>query len=205
MRIGSGRWSRRILRGMGIAAVSASTLLCQDSLQHSTTALVRQEWGSIAEDACSKLKPLESKTASLHLVSSSNASLAENAFLVALQKRGFATYVRKERAPSEVLLTVSILTDDIEFVQLRRDSFARSVQLEAEVRAEYPGDAPAEILGVFKRVARDTVAQKDENVALRGAEAAGGEESSLFQRIVGPLVILGSSILVVYLFFTVRS
>ncbi len=205
MRIDFGTWSHRILVWIGITTSGVSFLFPQDSLQQSTPSLIRQGWGSIAEDACGKLRPVQSKTASLSIIAASNVSLAENAFLAALQKKGFETFVRRDRAPSDVLVTVDVLTDDVAFVQLRQDSFARSVHLEAEVRAEYPGDTPAEILGTFKRVVQDTVAHKDDSAALHGVGMAGGGESSLVQRIVAPLVILGSSILVVYLFFTVRS
>lgn len=204
-RMGPRTWRHRVFDCIGVLGLGAATLASQDAERPSSSMIVRQQLGSIADEACDKAQLVPKSVVAVSVEARRNGSLAENSFLAALQRKGFETYLRRDRDSADVLVKVVVLTDEVVFAQIRRDAFARTVQTEVEIRTEFSGNKSAAVLGLFKRVSRDTVGQKDVEISLSGSGTTADEESSFFQRLAGPLVVLASGILVVYLFFTVRS
>jgi len=198
-------WRHRILESVGILGLFAGTLACQDGERPSTPLVIRQLFGSIADEACDSAKFVPAEPVLLSVASGKNRNLVENAFVEALQRRGVKTWLKKDPDSSGALLTVNVLADRVGFNQVRHDAVARTVRTEVEVRAEYRDERPVKLLGVFRRELRDTVSQQEADHYALGVGSVADEESTTFQRLVGPLIVLATGIIVVYLFFTVRS
>ncbi len=198
-------WRNRVLASLVYLGLVAVTLGSQTLERPSTTLVIRQQFGSIATEASDSVRLAPGSSVSLSVVAAKDRSLAENAFIDALRHKGVGTWVAGNRDSSDALLTVNVLTDKVGFEQLRHDVFARTVETEVEVRAEFRTDRPAQALGIFRRMLRDTVSQQEADLYPRFGGAVSDEESGFFQRLISPLVVLACGMVVVYLFFTVRS
>jgi hypothetical protein len=132
----------------------------------------------------------------------SSRSLVENAFLDLLARRGFRAHlVGAQKAPHNIL-QVTVLDQSVRYSGLSTGDYRREVQTAIEARRYGPDSASTEYIGLFKRQNVDTVAfREDTGLARQGVE----QERSLFDRLVGPVLLIGGVFLVVYLFFTVRN
>ncbi len=191
--------------GVGSLVLFAGALTGQPGERPSTLNIVRQQFGSIADQACDSVKLAPASGVALAVVAAKDRNLVENAFVGALQRKGVKSWLAKDRDSSEVVVTVSVLTDKVGFEQLQHDMYARTVWTELEVRADFRSDRPAQDVGIFSRTMRDTVSQQETEQYARFGGSVPDEESTVFQRLLAPLVVLGCGIIVVYLFFTVRS
>jgi hypothetical protein len=135
----------------------------------------------------------------------SERELVENAFVKSLQNRGFRPFLKPMRDSLAINLRIAVLNDRARFKEIAQSSYERIVQTELEARTERDNGESLSYLGIFHRVTSDTVSSKDMEVPVQHRGDVGDEDATLFQKVVGPLIVLASGILVVYLFFTVRS
>lgn len=175
------------------------------SQERSTAMIIRQQFASIADEVVQKLQPAHNANVGITVEANRYRSLAENAFLQSLQQKGYSASLGRGRDSDEAVLDVNVLTDQVAFEGIGQRGYARTVQTGIEARVEYPKMDSAAVLGLFQRISRDTVAQRDPGIPVTSGALSYDEESSIFQRFLGPLIVLASSIVVVYLFFTVRS
>lgn len=167
--------------------------------------VVRQQLGSIAEEVVGKLEFAANSSVSVSVRPSATAGVAEDAFVEALQHRGYRAYVRPTADSAGFGLHLSVLTDGAQFREIGTSAFERTVRTELEARAERSDGEVIAVLGIFRRAYSDTVTAKDAQNLVPRQGAGGGEDATLFERFIGPLIVLASGIMIVYLFFTVRS
>lgn len=180
-------------------------LLSQGVPQSSTALLVRKQLQEIADEVVAKLNAEPRMRVTVSAESQHPATLAQNAFLEALQRKGFQPFLGIGGDSVLPALTISVLNDKVAFEDVGSKSFLRTVELELEARIEFGLSKPAQYLGTFWRFARDTVQEREPEYMPSSRSNLHDDDSSTFQRIFGPLIVLASSVLVVYLFFTVRS
>jgi len=176
----------------------------QDLPRPSTTMVARQQWGTLAEEIVAKLSVPINTGIWLTIRPASDSGLAQNAFLDALVRRGYAASLTP-RDSADVKLTVTVLTDQAFFKEIGPSLYQRSVQADAEARTEANNGKTIAVLGTLHRAVTDTVAFREGGVLLTRSMENADENATLFQRIVGPLVVLASGVVIIYLFFTVRS
>jgi hypothetical protein len=177
----------------------------QDVSRPSTAMVLRQQMGSIADEVVGRLQLVAGSAVALTIEPGSQKDIAENAFAGSLQRKGFRPFTKMMRDSSGITLKVSILTDRAQFRELGQKQFERTVQTDVEVRSEKSDGESLDAFGMFHRSISDTVSSRDvEMTPFRQGDGL-DEETTFFQRLIGPLIVLASGIIVVYLFFTVRS
>jgi hypothetical protein len=177
----------------------------QEVTSPSTVMIVRNQLGSIAEEIVDKLQIAANSSVILVVQANSEWGLAENAFVKSLQNRGFRPFLKPMRDSSAVNLKITVLNNRAQYKETSQHAYERIVQTELEARTERDNGESLSYLGIFHRVSSDTVSSKDVEVTVQHRGDVGDEDATLFQKVVGPLIILASGIIVVYLFFTVRS
>jgi hypothetical protein len=167
----------------------------------SCTSVVRTQLQSIADEVISQLK-LDTKVRVALLVDGEEPhSLAENAFVEALQKSGFAqviSTVKKE----EQIIHVSILGVDIKVRELETKFSERTIRTTLEARTISGLNSETHFLGKFQRETKDT-AQVFSFIQL--GTFAKEEDAGVMQRLLTPFIVIGGAVVIIYIFFTVRS
>jgi hypothetical protein len=198
-------WQIRLMSTLVGLGTYASSSASQDVPHLSTAMVLRYQLGSIAEEVVGKIQ-LEAKSAVVVSVQPyARRNLAENAFVESLQNRGYRPILKREVDSAGINLIVTVLNDHAQFKEIGQKAYERTVQTELEARTERNDGESIAYLGIFHRVSSDTVSAKDVEVPLPVHGNGVDEEATFFQRLVGPFIILASGIIVVYLFFTVRS
>lgn len=170
----------------------------------SATLVLRSQAASIAEESISKFE--QSMTGvdrvGIRVEGGSARSLIENAFLELLNRRGLrGTLLGTQGNPGDVIHVI-VLDQSVRYFGLSSGEYKREIQTALEARAASGDSSSVQYLGMFKRQDIDTVAFREEG-ALVGIPRDG--ERTLFDRLLGPVILIGGAFLVVYLLFTVRN
>ena len=170
----------------------------------SGTLVLRSQAGGVAEEALGKLdaslKGLDQ--ISLNVEGGSARALVENAFLELLTRHGIHTSLQPAQGVGKRVLQVTVLEQGVRYVGLSTGEYRREVRTSVEAR-DLPRDSSSmQYLGIFSRVDVDTVAFREE---IGISPLARESERTLFDKLVGPVLLIGGAFLVVYLFFTVRN
>lgn len=195
-------------RLVGVLLLSGTwvgTAASQGMTHPSTATVIRQQWESLAQEVVDKLTLAPHTKIALWVQPVADSVSAQNAFLENFLHRGYAPTLNPTKDSDEVKLTVAVLTDRTQMKEIAKDTYQRTVQTDIEPRTERSNGQSVEVLGVFHRALVDTVSAQEAALPLPTPSASGNEDATLFQRVVGPVIVLASSIIVVYLFFTVRS
>ena len=128
-------------------------------------------------------------------------TLAENAFIEALQKRNYVSMVTDTVSANQIL-HVFFISAEIKLRELDAKLSERNIRTTLEVRMVKGAEREVRILGTFHRETRDT-AQVFATELLPTVQK--NDETRIFQRMITPFIIVGGAIVIVYLFFTVRS
>jgi hypothetical protein len=198
-------WHFRLVGAIALAAAGTMSAGAQTSANASTSLIVRQQLGSIAEEVVGKLGLPDGSGVILEIQPEAKGDLAANAFLEVLQHRGYRGFLHGANDSAAAKLDLNLLTQSARFDEIGTNTFLRTIQTGVEARIEVPAQNRASVLGMFHRSERDTVSQRDADLTMVSVRNTNGEDVSLLQRVVAPLIVLTSGILVVYLFFTVRS
>jgi hypothetical protein len=191
-----------ILVGLGTYAGSAAS---QDVSHPSTAMVIRNQVGSIADEIVGKLQLTSGSVVTVSVQPAAKRDLAENAFIESLQNRGCRPLLNHQPDSAGFALVVSILTDRAQFKEIGPKAYERIVQTDLEARTERAKGDSVAYLGVFHRLYADTVSAKDVEVPVPAHGDGADEHATFFERLAGPFIVLAGGILVVYLFFTVRS
>lgn len=198
-------WQIRLMSTLVGLGTYASSAASQDVPRPSTAMVIRNQLGGIAEEVVGKLQ-LEAKSAvAVFVQPSARRNLAENAFVESLQNHGYRPILNRRVDTAGINLMVTVLSDRAQFKEISQKAYERTVRTELEARTERDNGESIAYLGVFHRLSCDTLSVKDTEVSVPIHENGADEETTFFQRLVGPFIILASGIIVVYLFFTVRS
>ena len=198
-------WQFRVMVSIVALGTYVGSAASQEVTNPSTAMVIRQQLGSIAEEVADKLQIVANSAVIVSVQPHSERELAENAFVKSLENRGFRLFLKPTRDSGAVNLRITILNDRAQFKETAQHTYERIVQTELEARTERDNGESIAYLGTFHRVSSDTVSLKDAEVPVQRQGEIGDEGATLFQRLVGPLIVLASGIIVIYLFFTVRS
>ena len=191
---------------IGISAGILPVDLVSQSVPESTTALLlRKQFQEIADDVVAKFTIVPPNNVVVSVESPYPVTSVQNAFLDALQRKGCQPFLHANGDSVSAALTVTVLHEKVTFEDFGGKNFLRTVESEVEARIEFGSFKSAQYLGTFRRSARDTVQEREPEYVKTPLGSLHEEDASTFQRLVGPLIVLASSVLVVYLFFTVRS
>jgi hypothetical protein len=128
--------------------------------------------------------------------------LVENAFMELLNRRGIRTSLQPGQGAGKRTLQVTILDQGVRYVNLSTGEYRREVRTSIEARSVSRDTSAMEYVGTFRRVDVDTVSFREE---IGISPLVGEGERTLFDKLVGPVLLIGGAFLVVYLFFTVRN
>jgi len=166
--------------------------------------VLRAQAGSLAEESLSRvdtsLKALDQ--IGLTVEGGSAHTLIENAFLELLNRRGVHTTLKLSQGSGKRTLHVTILEQGVHYVSLPSGDFRRDVRTSIEARDVTSDSSLTRYLGSFHRIDVDTVGFREEIGLLPPVRE---NERTLFDKLVGPVLLIGGAFLIVYLFFTVRN
>jgi hypothetical protein len=181
----------------GLPAVSCSA----DSIGVASAMVARSQLRSIAEESLGRTQLDPNNRVAVVIEGEGPRALAENAFVEALQERHYVP-VTEIGAESNQSLRVYLLAFDVRFRQVDPQRMERTVMTELEIRTVKGLQHETSVIGTFHREEKDTAQTFPESGMPIAAPQ--GDEGTL-QRLLTPLVVVGGAVLIVYLFFTVRS
>jgi hypothetical protein len=192
-----GRFALLIALFFGIFSISRAS----DSIGVASALVIRSQLHSIADEVVDHAKLDPKNQVALWVEGEGQRSLAENAFVETLQKRGYTTVLSTGKT-SEQMLHVFLLGTDIKIRAVDEKYSERSINTTLEVRTILGTEHKVYLLGTFHREGKDK-AQAFPSFQIPTLQAE--EEESLMQRLLTPLIILSGAALIIFLLFTVRS
>jgi hypothetical protein len=166
--------------------------------------VLRTQASSIAEEATARLGQSISGVDQIGIMVEGGTArpLVENAFLDLFGRRGLHAILTNAQGTVRNLFHVTVLDQSVRYSILSNGEYRRDVQTALEARRSSRDSSTVEYLGLFKRQDVDTVAFREDG-GLSGP--VGDGERTLFDRLLGPVILIGGAFLIVYLFFTVRN
>jgi hypothetical protein len=194
----------RTLVACCIAGLLATTAIQAQTARLSGTLVLRSQAGSVAEETLGKLgsslKGLDQ--IGLNVEGGSAHALIENAFLELLSRQGIQTSLQSVQVMGKRVLQVTVLEQAVRYVGLSTGEYRREARTSIEARDMAKDSSLTQYVGTFSRVDVDTVAFREEVGMVSPARES---ERTLFDKLVGPVLLIGGAFLVVFLFFTVRN
>lgn len=165
--------------------------------ENKTSSLSIQAWyNQVAEDAIEQFHQQMQPNVLISVYDSVSMLEVENAFLQAFQKKNCRTFLKRNKNTLSVdsLLEVSIDVKRVKERILYENSPGNMREKTTITVQWYNGqNASAGVVGPFENMEE----QKVENIPV--------PSGNWFEKVVTPLLVIGSSVLIVYLFFVVRS
>jgi hypothetical protein len=172
-----------------------------DQFSSALTVLHRQAL-SIMGEVLSRIVPAPAGMVSVSVEQASFPLAVENAALQVLQENHVAVV---PGADSAAVLRLLVLDQSVRYDQLVGGLFERTILTRLEARWEDRAGGGWRYLGEFERSEKDTARNAERPVVTGSAAHDTSQVSSGWERIVTPVVVLGGAVLIIYLFFTVRS
>lgn len=182
---------------MGSNAVSFTN----DSTGVSSTSVIRTQLQSIADEVVDSAKFDIKWRVAVLVEGEAPRTLAENAFIEVLQKRNYASVVIDTASVNQIL-HVFLFSTEIKMRELDAKLSERNIRTTLEVRMIKGAEREARMLGTFHRETKDTAKVFTTTLLPLDQKT---DEDGILQRMLTPFVVVGSAIVIVYLFFTVRS
>jgi hypothetical protein len=187
-----------ILLSFGKIAISYAS----DSVGVNQAAVIRSQLQIIADEVVDQAKLDTMDRVSVYVEGEAWRSLVENAFIEALQKRNYITVLGTGTKSFGQTLQIFLLGTDIRVREINTKLFERSISTSIEVRKIVGTSRQASLLGTYSRQALDT-AQVYPSLQLPLAQK--DEKNTVLQTLLTPLIVVSGAVLIIYLFFTVRS
>lgn len=172
-----------------------------DSTAVSSMIVIRSQVQSIADETIDQANFDPKGRIAIIVEGEGPQALVENAFIESLQKRNYISVV-KTNTPTEQSINIFLLNSDVKVHELEPKKMERTIRTILKVRIVKGPEHETRILGPFHRETKDT-AQVFPDVRL-AANSSNGNEGML-RRILTPLMVITGTVLIIYLFFTVRS
>lgn len=172
-----------------------------DSTDVSSTVIVRHQLKSIAQEVLAKSKFDPKVRVILNVEGDGPRSLAENSFIEIFNDQHFSS-ILLQRSIDEQTLSIYLLGVTVTSRQLDSKLFERRCQTKLDARTVTGLDHETQFIGTFQRESLDTV-HTFSSFDFFPEQIT--DKSNLSQRLLTPLILIGGAILIVYLFFTVRS
>ncbi len=197
----SGSFPTRAIFCIVIVVGLASICRAADSIGVAGAVVERTQLRSIAEESLDQAQLDPKDRVAILVEGDGPRALVENAFIDALQKRNFIP-VTDAGTASEQSLHVYLLECAMRVRELDPPRKERTVSTELEIRTVKGLKHETRVLGTFRRVDKDTAQAFPEN---RAAIPLPQRDEGALQRLLTPFIVIGGAVLMVYLFFTVRS
>lgn len=170
----------------------------------SGTLILRSQAASIAEETFVRLSRTLSGVDQIGVSVEGGATrtLVENAFLDLFARKGIHASLQSQPVASTHHVQLTVLDQSIRYAGMASGEYRREVQTAIEARRTSNDSMSVEYLGLFKRQDVDTVSFREDGGTLGTARET---ERTLFDRLLGPVLLIGGAFLIVYLFFTVRN
>lgn len=188
--------------GFLIAALSFTAQAQTNGL--SASLVLRTQAASIAEETVAHLGDSLSGHQRMDVLVEGGTvrPLIENAFLDLLGRKGVRATLAGLQADPKHLIQVTVLDQSVRYTGIASGDYRRDVQTVVEARRSFGDSTGLAYLGMFKRQDIDTVAFREEIGVLGSVPES---QRTLFDRLVGPILLISGAFLIVYLFFTVRN
>lgn len=176
----------------------------QQTTETSASDILRSQVQAIAEEVGKEIKLGPDSRIGLQIEGTDNKVITENAFIQELEKKNYRAVLSKENV--DAVLEVLVLAQGVTYEELAQERWKRTIRTTLEVRLRSPRTEEVQFLGNHDYAKVDTVAHKEEGWWASESKAFfAGVSPSLFERVLTPLVVITGSVIVVYLFFTVRN
>jgi hypothetical protein len=172
-----------------------------DSAGVSSTMVVRKQLHQIAMDVVDSAHIDMNRQVAVVVEGDGPRMLAENALIEALQNRHCMAVVIDTTSVSQILYAFVFRTS-VKLHPVDDKYSERNTQTVLEARVVKGANRRAQMLGSFYRETNDTA---QVYASPEFPDVQKNEEDSIFQRMMTPFIIIGGAIVIVYLFFTVRS
>jgi hypothetical protein len=172
-----------------------------DSIGVASASVIRMQLQSIADEVIDQVKLDPKGQVALRVEGEGPQSLAENAFIEALQKRSY-TPVLSTGKTAEQILEVFFLSTSIKTQAVDTKYSERNISIALEVRTVSGGEREVRFLRNFHRETKDTAQVFPSS---KFSVLPVNEEEGMMQQLLSPIIILSGAVLIVYLLFTVRS
>jgi hypothetical protein len=124
--------------------------------------------------------------------------------LEGLQKRGYHVFLTQENV--DALLDVTVLEQSVQYEEIAASRWKRTTRVSLDGRLSLSESSEVRSLGNIQYTTIDTVSRKEDGWWNAGAGAfVESEAPGLMEKLVVPFVVIVASVVVVYLFFTVRN
>ena len=177
----------RLLILLLIVAVAALPAFAQEPGQEGDESAVRSQLRDVGERIVEAAQLNPGSSVVLAVDAAQRRTIVENAFLESLQKRGVRAMLEGDRD--------SVQTPILRISDVRWDRSGPPdavLRTELDARVEDPGSGAVRYLGHF---VSDT----------QGKAIPAVQSETILGKILEPLVVISGTVLIVYLFFTVRS
>jgi len=165
---------------------------------------LRSQAAAQAEEFVKVLNVVRGARVGIAVEGTENKEFTTNVFLEVLQKSGFVVSLAGQNV--DATLEVFVLTQAVSYDGPENGKWKRTIRTALEARLRHTAAEQVQYLGNFDYSKVDTVSQKEDGwwVTNEGALLA-GSSPGVFERIMTPLTVIAATVVVVYLFFTVRN
>ena len=172
--------------------------------EQETTALsvLRSQTLFVAEEFVQKLRLPQASQLGLKVDGSANTEFTANVFLEVLQKNGFTVSAQE----AEVMLEVLVLAQGVSYDDPNLGKWNRLTRTAMEARLRRISSGQLEYLGNADHSKVDVVSHKEDGWWISSEDALLTSSSpGALEKILIPITVIAATIVVVYLFFTVRN
>jgi hypothetical protein len=170
-----------------------------DSTGVSSESVIRAQLQSIAKEVVDSARLDPKVKVDIFVEGAEPRTLVENAFIEVLQKNKYTSVLNNG---AEQKLQVFLVNTDVKVQELNPKLFERNMSTTLEVRTVTGAESNVQLLGTFHRETKDTVQSLP---TAQYPVIQKSDESGVMQKLLTPIIVIGASVLIVYLLFTVRS
>lgn len=167
--------------------------------------VLRAQALTLAREIVGEANLREDARLQLQVLGAGIPELIESALLQALRERGIPAAVTDAYEVPDVLLRVLVLKQETSYDPVPEGGFRRTLATVVDVTLEDRAERQTRFLGQFDEMLADTVHRKEETVARDEKAPPAGSRPSAVEKVLAPLVVVAGAVIIVYLFFTVRS
>jgi|GEM_PF-2445570 len=200
MRKGSGIW-----RLCGVAFCLSVFYSGAWSQERSIGNAIHEMGYQIAGEVLGSAGLSASDSVSIRLEATTPPTYLENAFLRALSEQSIHVMRPSSGTNQRKIIHLLVLEQEVQYGAIDSSRWDRMISLVVEVRIDHP-NGTVNYLGKYSRRASDLVDARESWPSQIGEFHVGRSEStsSLF-KLLGPVLAITGTVIMIYLFFTVRS
>jgi hypothetical protein len=184
------------------SSLTSKIIYASDSVGVSPTFVIRSQLQRIADEVVQKANLDTASSIAVFVEGEGWRSLAENAFIESLQEKGYRTLLGMGNSSPGQSLQIYLLDTEIKLREIHPGLSERSVRTTLEARKLTGPDRNVDLIGTFYRQSLDTAMIFP---ALEFRAEQKDEKTGTLQKLLTPVIVISGAVLIIYLFFTVRS